>query len=152
MNQSFQVKRLQKKDVHIFRQLILLFKELFETNENIIPRDSYLLDLLNKPSFHAYVILIENEVIGGLTAYELVNYSFEGTEIFIYDIAVKPTFQQKGFGKQLIASLKEYCQSNNIGTIFVEAHETDKHAIDFYHSTGGKPEKVVHFNYNLRED
>jgi len=152
MNQSFQVKRLQKEDVPIFRQLILLFNEVFETNKDVIPRESYLLDLLNKPSFHAYVILIENEVVGGLTAYELINSSFEGIEMFIYDIAIKPAFQRKGLGKQLIASLKEYCRENNIGTIFVEAHESDKHAIDFYHSTGGKAEKVVHFNYNLRDN
>lgn len=33
--------------------------------------------------------------------------------------------------------------------MFVAASEEDVHALDFYHSTGGEAEKVVHFNYSL---
>ena len=53
-------------------------------------------------------------------------------------------------GKKLIETLAEYCKQNNIKTMFVEAHEEDKHAIEFYHSAKGKAEKVVHFNFEIR--
>jgi hypothetical protein len=29
------------------------------------------------------------------------------------------------------------------------AHEEDEHAIEFYHATGGKSEKVVNFVYDV---
>jgi aminoglycoside 3-N-acetyltransferase I len=82
-----------------------------------------------------------------LTAYELAGYYSETSEIFIYDIAVNPAFQQKGLGKQLLLSLKEYATQKNISAIFVDANEEDEHALDFYHATGGKAEKVIQFTY-----
>jgi aminoglycoside 3-N-acetyltransferase I len=45
--------------------------------------------------------------------------------------------------------LKEYCKQNEIKEMFVAANEEDKNALDFYRSTGGNAEKVVHFNYEI---
>jgi aminoglycoside 3-N-acetyltransferase I len=152
MEKPFQIQRLREEDAILFRQLIAVFQEVFEMKNTATPNDVYLLKLLADPAFYAYIIKIENEIVGGLTAYELANYYSESSEMFIYDMAVKTAFQHKGLGKQLIQSLKEYCLSNNIGTMFVAAQEADQHAIEFYHSTGGTAEKVIHFNYNLGDD
>ena len=38
-------------------------------------------------------------------------------------------------------------RKNGINEFFVLAHEEDEHAVEFYHSTGGKSEKVVNFLY-----
>ena len=81
-------------------------------------------------------------------------YYSENSEIFIYDLAVKPEYQRMGVGKSLIHKLKEYCVENGIVEFFVLAHEEDEHAIEFYRSTGGKREDVVNFLYkvtNVRE-
>jgi hypothetical protein len=32
--------------------------------------------------------------------------------------------------------------------MFVEAHEEDQHAVNFYYKAGGQAEKVVHFNFS----
>jgi aminoglycoside 3-N-acetyltransferase I len=143
------IKRLSGKDLRLFMKLVELFQDVFNMKNPQIPKKLYLHELLEKPSFLAYVIILKNEVIGGLTAYELANYYAENSELFIYDIAIKAEFQRKGLGKMLISSLKKDCNQNGIQEIFVAANIEDKHALDFYHSTGGRPENVVHFNYKL---
>jgi aminoglycoside 3-N-acetyltransferase I len=147
MKNKFQIRRLEKQDVVLFQQLILLFQELFEMKKTSIPEETYLIQLLTNPDFIVYAIITEDEIIGGLTAYELASYYSKGSEIFIYDIAIKSTFQRKGLGKQLLLSLKEYSKQKGINAIFVDANEEDDHAVDFYHSTGGRADKVIQFTY-----
>ena len=151
MNVAKHTKRLGKEDVQLFQQLIRLFGEVFEIQELTIPEEPYLLKLLENPDFFAYVTIADNEISGGLTAYKMASYYNEGAEIYIYDMAVKPSFQRQGLGKQLILSLKEYCIHNNIQVMFVEANIEDEHAVEFYHATGGNAESVIHFNYYLKE-
>ena len=149
MDETFKIKRLGQEDIATFRELIYFFREVFEMEKQPAHSASHLMQVLQNPSFFAYAITSGNEIAGGLSAYELPSYYNEGAEIYIYDIAVKPSFQRKGLGKQLIATLKEHCSKNNLQVIFVEAHAEDEHAIEFYHSTGGIGENVVHFNYYI---
>jgi aminoglycoside 3-N-acetyltransferase I len=150
-NDSIEIKRLGKQDVNAFQQLLQLFHDVFEMEETITSDAPHLETLLAKEDFIVYAAFSGNEVAGGLTAYELPMYYFKGSEVFIYDIAVAQNFQRKGLGKKLIEALEKYCKQKNISVMFVEAHEEDTHAIDFYHSTGGKAEKVVHFNYSFEK-
>jgi aminoglycoside 3-N-acetyltransferase I len=148
---KFEIKQLTKEDLSTFISLIDLFNMVFE-EEPKIRSEAHLLKLLSRNDFIAIAAISENEVLGGLTAYELQMYYSEYSEIFLYDLAVKPEYQRIGIGKGLIQSLKEYCIKNNIETFFVMAHEEDEHAIEFYHSTGGKSEKVVNFLYEVIEE
>ena len=148
-NSELQVTKLDKHNLLSFQKLIRLFHEVFEMENHIYPNESYLKCLLENPQFIVFVIQNENEIVGGLTAYELPQTYFEHSELFLYDLAIQHKYQRKGFGKMLLLKLNEYCRENKIKTFFVEAHETDKTAIDFYHSTGGKAERVVHFNYEV---
>lgn len=150
-NEKFLVKRLGKQDVPVFQKLIQIFKEVFEMEETMEASEIYLMKLLEKRDFIAYGVFLDEEIVGGLTAYELMMYHGNYFEVFIFDIAVKPAFQRKGLGRMLLLSLEKYCKQNDIKVMFVEANEEDVHAVDFYHSTGGKAEKVVHFNYLLNK-
>jgi aminoglycoside 3-N-acetyltransferase I len=145
----YEVKKLSNNDLLFFKQVIGLFREVFETGETACAPDGHLIQLLQKPEFICFVILHEEKVIAGLTAYELQQYYSQSSEAYIYDLAVSGMHQRKGLGKLLIESLKQYCRQHQINLAFVEAHEEDMHAIEFYHATGGKPENVVHFNYIL---
>jgi aminoglycoside 3-N-acetyltransferase I len=147
LTKNFQLKRLGENDLLIFQKLIQLFQKIFEPKNPIIPSESYLKTLLQKSGFVALVILHEDQIVGGLTAYELPMYYGEYSELYLYDIAVASEFQRKGLGKELLLFLKKYCKENNIKEFFVEAHEEDKHAINFYNSNGGKAERVIHFNF-----
>jgi aminoglycoside 3-N-acetyltransferase I len=86
-------------------------------------------------------------VVGGLTAHILPSYYSSSSEVYLYDLAVKTSFQRKGIGKKLLLALTAYCRENNYKAFFVQADEADSHALEFYSATGGSPEKVVHFNY-----
>lgn len=148
---SIKIKLLTKEDLTEFISLVNLFNTVFE-EESKIGSEANLLDLLKNKSFIALVAIDEDKVVGGLTAYELPMYYSNSSEIFLYDLAVKPDYQRMGIGKGLLQRLKEYCTENGIKEFFVMAHEEDKHAIEFYHATGGKAEKVVNFLYQAGEE
>jgi aminoglycoside 3-N-acetyltransferase I len=143
---SFEFKRLTTSDLTAFKSLIEMFNTVFE-EEQQIGSDAHLLKLLGNNSFIVIAALSENEVVGGLTAYELPMIYSDASEVILYDMAVREEYQRIGIGKGLIQSLKEYCMKNEIETFFVMAHEEDVHAVEFYHATGGKSEKVLNFLY-----
>lgn len=144
---KLEVRQLTQADLSAFTSLIHLFNRVFEEDESAIGGETTLLKLLRDKGFIAIAALYENELVGGLTAYELPMYYSENSEIFLYDLAVKPEYQRRGIGKRLIHRLEEYCIMNGISEFFVLAHAEDQHAIEFYHSTGGKSEEVVNFLY-----
>jgi len=148
---SIEIKHLTKEDISKFTSLINLFNMVFE-EESKIGSEANSFQLLNSKYFVALVALVENEVVGGLTAYELPMYYSNSSEIFLYDLAIKPEYQRMGIGKRLLQSLKEYCLQNGIEEFFVLAHEEDEHAIAFYRATGGRGERVVNFLYEANEE
>lgn len=146
-----EIKRLTKDDLSLFTSLIQLFNTVFEEHPTI-GSEANSLRLLSNSRFIAMVALADNEVAGGLTAYELPKYYSNSSEIFLYDLAVKPKYQRMGIGKSLLQNLREYCIKNGIREFFLMAHEEDEHAIEFYRATGGKAEKVVNFVYELETE
>lgn len=147
-NKEFKIIRLRREDSLILRKLVHLFQEVFEMKKREPVKKSYLKTLLQNSNFIACVVIHKNKIVGGLTAFELPLYYSASSEVFIYDLAISPEFQRKGLGKKLLTSLKKYCKQKGIPEIFVAANKEDKHAINFYQSTGGKSEKVIHFNYS----
>jgi aminoglycoside 3-N-acetyltransferase I len=148
LSTKIEIKRLDKKDIEQFKELIILFNEVFEIKKYKSAKKTYLQKVLKEVSFICIAAICDNEIVGGLTAYELPMYYAKYSEVLIYDMAVLSEYQRKGIGKKLIAALKKYCRKKGIQYIFVPANEEDAHALAFYTSTGGKPEKVIHFNYN----
>jgi aminoglycoside 3-N-acetyltransferase I len=143
---SIEIKRLTKENIYEFKLLIHFFSIVFEEASKI-GSEANSLDLLKNKAFIALAAVDGESVVGGLTAYELPMYYSDNSEIFLYDLAVRPDHQRLGIGKQLLRGLKEYCLANGIKTFFVMAHEEDIHAIEFYQATGGNGEKVVNFLY-----
>lgn len=143
---SVQIKRLLELDLVHFQALINLFNAVFE-EESKVASETHLLKLLSNKTFIAFAALMDDEVVGGLTAYELPMYYADSSEVFLYDLAVKPEAQRMGIGRELIQALKAHCIQNGMKGFFVLAHEEDQHAIEFYYATGGKSEAVVNFVY-----
>ena len=148
---SFEIKRLDESDLQLFKSLVDLFNLVFEEDPSNLGNDAILSGLLGNPCFIALVALAENEVAGGLTAYELPLYYAGHSEVFLYDLAVKPDYQRMGIAKELIQNLKAECLERGAREFFVLAHEEDEHAIEFYRATGGKGERVVNFLYETSE-
>ncbi len=147
MRDEIKIKVLSKDDLVSFRELITLFQEVFDHSDDDLPTNGYLTELLLKSDFVVLVAIYDQQIVGGLTAYEIRKYHKEATELFIYDIAVKREFQRKGIGKALLSKLKSLSSERGIDEMFVAAHADDVQALQFYKGTGGEQEKVVHFNY-----
>ncbi|ELR69003.1 hypothetical protein C900_05561 [Fulvivirga imtechensis AK7] len=145
----FEVIRLSKRDVAVAQELFRLFREVFEVEETTPPGKEYLSSLLARTDLVVLCIRYEGNVVGGLTAYELPMYQFEGSEMFIYDIAIKQEFQRRGLGKKLLRQLEVYCRSKGIRQVFVDASAEDIHAVDFYRTSGGEGEEVVQFTFGV---
>lgn len=149
---DIKIERLNEKNLPAFKQLIEVFDTVFKNHSNQIAADDYLIKLLAKNDFTAIAALLDDKVVAGLTAYELPAYYGNYSEVYIYDIAVKPEYQRKRIGFKLIDSIKQYCISNNIKTMFVEAETQDKNAVSFYRETNAAKQKVIHFEYVLNRN
>jgi len=145
--EKLEVRQLTQADLAVFSLLIRLFNTVFEADEAAIGSETTLSILLSNNSFIAIAAFYENELVGGLTAYELPMYYSDISEIFLYDLAVKSAYQRKGIGKSLIRYVRNYCTNYGINEFFVLAHAEDEHAVEFYRATGGKSEEVINFLY-----
>lgn len=146
---EIKIKKLDGSCMPELKELVQLFHLVFETADGKIAGDTHLEKLLNNPAFICMVAITDNKIVGGFTAYEMLSYSGNYSEAYLYDIAILNEYQRSGIGNMLIESLKSYCLKQNIKTFFVEANEEDIGAVKFYHATKGNAEKVVHFNYYL---
>ena|SRR6202000_3351044 len=143
------IRRLTAGNIAEFIGVLRLFDEVFEMMDFKLPEEKYLGGLLDREDFIVFAAIHEDSVIGGLTAHVLPSYYFQSSEVYIYDLAVSSAFQRQGIGRQLMGNLADFCKIRGYREIFVQADAVDKHALEFYHSTGGRPEQVVHFNYPL---
>ncbi|MEP7321774.1 MAG: GNAT family N-acetyltransferase [Saprospiraceae bacterium] len=141
--------KLEPHDLTLFRNLLILFNEIFESDNETIPGDLYLKSLLSNPNFLVFVLMIEGIVVGGVTAYVLPKYYSEASELYLYDVAIHTDLQRQGLGRDLIETVKQYCFSHKISEAFVDAHAEDTHAFEFYQSTGGRADNVFHFTYKI---
>jgi aminoglycoside 3-N-acetyltransferase I len=144
------IKQLKPEDVVEFIGMLRLFEDGFEMKDHQIPGEGYLSKLLSRKDFIVFIAVHKTAVVGGLTAHVLPSYYFQSSEVYIYDLAVKTTYQRKGIGRKLIQALTAYCRLRNYKEFFVQADEPDTHALEFYRSTGGRAEKVVHFYYSIK--
>ena len=142
------IKKLSEKDLEGFRQVINMFKDVFEIGSCQVPDSTHLQRLLGKSSFLVFAAIEGDEVVGGLTAHVLDQYYGEKPSAYIYDLAVATNYQRQGIGTKLITEVNNYCRDKGFGEVFVQAEKVDDYAIDFYRSTKPTEEvQAVHFSY-----
>jgi aminoglycoside 3-N-acetyltransferase I len=147
---EIRVQRLGPEDRELARATFALVADVFG-EEHTPLSDTYLDQLLQRPEFWAFVATYAGAVIGGMTAHTLMMTAFEGSEVFLYDIAVSPTYQRLGVGRQLIGALRREATSLGISTIFVPADDEDTGAIAFYSALGARPRRVTFFEFGPPE-
>jgi aminoglycoside 3-N-acetyltransferase I len=145
------IKKLDRTELHLFKELIFLFEDVFEMKDFKIPPDDHLQQLLSKDTFFVFVAQLNGEIVGGLTCYTWDQYYAVRQLVYIFDLAVKKELQRKGIGRMLIDAVNAYAKDTGAEEVFVQADEVDDYALDFYRSTGGTGEKVVHFTYPLNK-
>jgi aminoglycoside 3-N-acetyltransferase I len=146
---SITIRELGVGDARSLRCMNALFGRVFcdaEAYKEAPPSGAWLERLLAARNFIALVAEEENGAcVGGLTAYELLKYERERSEIYIYDLAVADTHRRRGIASRLIAGLRATAGHRGAYVVFVQADLTDDAAIALY-SRLGRGENVLHFD------
>lgn len=108
------------------------------------PGDAYVDGLLGRADLWVIAALSDGELVGGLTAHTLPMTRAQVSELFIYDLAVRPEHQRRGVGRGLIAHLRGAAAAVEI---FVAVDDEDAHALDFYRAVGGAAAPVTIFTF-----
>ena len=143
--------QLVTTNINDFKGLLDVFEEVFQWVDYRYPTDEKLHHLLKNTNFLAVVAKIENQVVGGLTAYILDSYEVEKPSLYLHDLGVKVCFQNQGIGKQLINYLMAYAKQNDFQDIFVSTEQDDNEdAIAFYSKPPFTDEtKVLQYSFQL---
>ncbi len=144
----YHIYRLTADDLTLMDALLYTFGEAFEEVETYgraRPRADYLRRLLGGDTFIALAALKDDEVVGGLAAYELHKFEQERSEIYLYDLAVASGHRRKGIATALIQALREIAAARGAYVVFVQADLGDEPAIALYTGLGTR-EDVVHFD------
>ncbi|RJS50291.1 GNAT family N-acetyltransferase [Bacillus sp. PK3_68] len=149
MEKVVEYRKLAIGDKSSFSKLVLLFNKEFESQDLNYVNDKNIRNLIAKPDFICFVAFIGDEVVGGLTGYELLMYDQEGSSMYLYDLAVDKNYQRRGIGSNLVGELMDYCRSKDIKGLFVQADVEDQHAIEFYNKIGGDDSETVQFSFHL---
>ena len=147
----FSVQRLTPDDVALMEGLLTVFGEAFnevDTYSGKRPPADYLKRLLAGDSFIALAASKNNQVVGGLAAYELKKFEQPRSEIYIYDLAVLLAHRRQGIATALINELKAIARRREAHVIFVQADIGDEPAIALYSKLGIR-EEVLHFDVDV---
>ena len=145
------VERLGSGQIPAMRDALRVFADAFDEEENFFaasPSDEYLQRLLSDPHFVLLVARIGENVVGALSAYELVKYERERSEFYIYDLAVSEAFRRQGVATALIDALKPIAKAAGGWVIFVQADRVDDPAVALYRKLGVE-EEPLHFDIPL---
>jgi aminoglycoside 3-N-acetyltransferase I len=144
----FSIRALEARDVPLVRRMLRMFAEAFGDATSYTskpPTDEYLGRLLVSEYFIALAAIKDEDVVGGLAAYELKKFEQERSEIYIYDLAVAQDHRRQGIATALIQELKAISASRGAYVIFVQADLGDDPAIALYTKLGIR-EDVLHFD------
>jgi aminoglycoside 3-N-acetyltransferase I len=142
------IRLVEAGDVPVMRRMLRMFGEAFgdpDAYASKPPSDAYLRRLLGADHFIALAAVKDDEVIGGLAAYELRKFEQERSEIYIYDLAVAEAHRREGVATALIRELQKIAASRGAYVIFVQADLGDDPAIALYTKLGVR-EDVLHFD------
>lgn len=138
------VRELQQIDE--LKELITVFSHAFETAYTVT--DIYLQSMLDNNTAIILGVVVNSKIVGGLVAFEMM--PIHGSkELYIYDIAIHPDFQNQGLGAKLVEYLKTKAKQRGVRTVFVEAESEDVGAVAFYRAIGGEEVAVNHFNFSI---
>jgi aminoglycoside 3-N-acetyltransferase I len=113
--------------------------------------DVYLDELLGRAWFLVFAATDGGRAVGGLTAHVLPMTAYEGTEIFIYDVAVADDHQRRGVGRRLLGAVRDEASRLGASNVFVLADNEDAGATAFYRALGGAASGVTLFGFDQTE-
>ena len=141
---TFSIRELGLNEVAMAQRLVEMWRQEDGVSKPP-PSSEALRRLLSRPDFHVLIALREDEVIGGLTGYELEMYTAAETELFIYEVGVAAAHRRQGVGRALIEHARNLCRARGLSALYVPAMADDARAVAFYLACGLKREDVAWF-------
>lgn len=142
------IHQLTASDVEMMHGLLTMFGKAFDDEDaygSRRPDEAYFARLLSSDNFIALAALNNDDVVGGLAAYELKKFEQPRSEIYIYDLAVDEAHRREGVATRLIEALKTIAATRGAYVIYVQADLGDDPAIALYTKMGIR-EDVLHFD------
>lgn len=143
------IRQLGPDDLPAMQGMLDMFGRAFDDAESFDPSRrpdaEYLRRLLGLPHFIALAALRDDEVVGGLAAYELPKFEQARSEVYIYDLAVDAAHRRCGIATALISRLQAIAARRGAWVIFVQADYGDDPAVALYTKLGAR-EDVMHFD------
>ena len=149
---GYNLRRLGAGDVALARRLNAMFGTAFgepETYEGDPPSGPYLAAVLAKAHVIALAVLSDEEVVGGLVAYELDKLERARREVYIYDLAVAEGRRRRGIATALIGRCREIAAERGAWVMYVQADYEDSPAVALYEKMGRR-EDVLHFDIDVK--
>jgi len=100
-----------------------------------------------RSEFWAMAAFVDDHLVGGITAHTLPMTTGESSELFIYDIVVRPDHQRQGIGRALMTALRQAATAEGIAALFVSADNDDWHALEFYRRLSGVAAPATIFTF-----
>jgi aminoglycoside 3-N-acetyltransferase I len=151
-DKKMDIKKLNTDGLTDFKDLIDIFKKVFD-NDEPVANDDQLETLLSDPDFFVFVVISNSNVVGGLTMYVLHRYYGTKPVAYIYDVGISPGFQRQGLGNALIKVVCSFCKQHGFEDAYVEAESDDTDAVRFYRKTKYSSElNAIHFTYDLSDE
>jgi aminoglycoside 3-N-acetyltransferase I len=151
-HRAFRVQRLLPEHAHLMPALLTMFGKAFEDEHEwsvARPDAAYLAKLLTRPDVIVLAALKNEEVVGGLVAYDLPKIEQARSEIYIYDLAVDEAHRRQGIASALIEALQPIARECGAWCIFVQAEAIDADPIALYSKLGQRMD-VLHFDIPVR--
>ncbi len=147
---SHTIRRILPEDIGLMEPLLDMFANAFDDVDSYSskrPSRDYLQRLLASDYFIALAAFVNDEIVGGVAAYELKKFEQERSEIYIYDLAVAASHRREGIATAMIEELKRIAAKRRAYVIFVQADTgiEDEPAISLYTKMGVR-EDVLHFD------
>lgn len=127
------IRRFEPKDARAAVALVKLFASKDVSAE-------YLERFLANSSNYLIVAEVDGNLAGFLLAHALQRLKQESHKMFIYEIDVAQQYRRRGVGTALINHIREIVKRENMMNAFVFTSHSNKGAVEFYKSTGGKIE------------
>lgn len=148
------VVQLTKKDTDELYELLRVFSDAFEDPDHYLaspPSETYLKKLLSSETFIALTCRRDDQIVGGLIAYELIKFEREQSEIYLYDIGVSARYRRQGIASALLDNLQQIAEQRGASVVYVQADGDDDAAIALYSGRGSKA-AVFHFEFPTAVD
>jgi GNAT superfamily N-acetyltransferase len=82
-------------------------------------------------------------VLIGIAGVQEIELLARGKILWLFDMAIHPSHQGKGFGKRLVEFLQNYAKSNGYSRLLLHTGMEREATIEFYRSQLGEPFGVV---------